>query len=146
MEKAPATSPASPVSTTACEDTPPPPTPAIREALVTNPSTAPNTVGRSHPPETSRCRCAQPAAKAGFPVRCAGPGSPSRTTWTSCPDRPLSAPHHLAGDDLGRGLRVVTQNPVTRRRQAVDRAGRRGRRSGPTGCVLAPARAAFGRG
>jgi len=56
IEKAPATSPARPVSTMVWEDTPLPPTPAMSEALVTSPSTAPNTVGRSHPPETSRCR------------------------------------------------------------------------------------------
>jgi hypothetical protein len=56
IENAPATSPANPVSTMAWAETPPPPTPAISEAFVTSPSTAPNTVGRSQPPDTSRCR------------------------------------------------------------------------------------------
>jgi hypothetical protein len=32
----------------------------MRAALVTNPSTAPKTVGRNQPPETSRCRWAHP--------------------------------------------------------------------------------------
>jgi hypothetical protein len=62
MENAPATSPANPVNTIACAETPPPPTPAINAALVTRPSTAPNTVGRNQPPDTSRCRCDQPVA------------------------------------------------------------------------------------
>lgn len=69
MENAPATSPARPVSTMVCGATPPPPTPAIREALVTSPSTAPNTVGRSQPPETSRWRCAQPGPVPGVEER-----------------------------------------------------------------------------
>lgn len=61
IENAPATRPARPVSTTACGETPPPPTPAISAELVTSPSTAPNTVGRNQPPDTSRCRCDHPA-------------------------------------------------------------------------------------
>ena len=64
MENAPATSAATPVRITVCAETPPPPSPAISEVLVTSPSTAPNTVGRSQPPDTSRCRCDQPAASA----------------------------------------------------------------------------------
>src|SRR5712671_3449840 len=68
IENAPATSAATPVSTTVCADTPPPPSPAIRDALVTSPSTAPNTVGRSQPPDTSRCPCDQPACSAAVPV------------------------------------------------------------------------------
>src|SRR6185437_5966308 len=68
IENAPATSDATPVSTTVCADTPPPPSPEIRDALVTRPSTAPNTVGRSQPPETSRCRCDQPALSAARPA------------------------------------------------------------------------------
>src|SRR6202044_2750691 len=55
MENAPAASPASPVSRIACCDPPPPPTPAISETLVTSPSMAPNTAGRSQPPDTSLC-------------------------------------------------------------------------------------------
>src|ERR1700722_8572949 len=55
IENAPAASPARPVRTIACCDPPPPPTPAISDTLVTSPSIAPNTAGRSHPPETSRC-------------------------------------------------------------------------------------------
>ena len=55
MENAPAARPARPVRTIACCDPPPPPTPAISDTLVTSPSIAPNTAGRSHPPETSRC-------------------------------------------------------------------------------------------
>ncbi len=51
-----------------CVDTPTPPTPAISAALVTRPSTAPNTVGRNQPPDTSRCRCDQPAACAASMV------------------------------------------------------------------------------
>jgi hypothetical protein len=54
IENAPATSAATPLSTTVCAGTPPPPSPAISEALVTSPSTAPKTVGRSQPPDTSR--------------------------------------------------------------------------------------------
>jgi hypothetical protein len=76
MENAPATRAATPVRMIAWADTPPPPTPAISEALVTRPSTAPNTVGRSEPPETSRCRCDQPAAAAAAPVALDG--------FTSC--------------------------------------------------------------
>src|SRR5262245_66371201 len=68
IENAPATSAAAPVSTIACAETPPPPTPAISEALVTRPSTAPNTVGRSQPPDTSRCPCDHPAPSAAAPV------------------------------------------------------------------------------
>ena len=64
MENAPATSAATPVRITVCIETPPPPSPAISEAFVTSPSTAPNTVGRSQPPATSRCRCDHPAASA----------------------------------------------------------------------------------
>jgi hypothetical protein len=64
IEHAPATSAATPVRMTTCADTPPPPSPAISELLVTSPSTAPNTVGRSQPPDTSRCRCDHPAASA----------------------------------------------------------------------------------
>src|ERR1700735_3121068 len=55
MENAPAARPARPVRTIACCDPPPPPTPAISDTLVTSPSIAPNTAGRSQPPETSRC-------------------------------------------------------------------------------------------
>ena len=61
MENAPAASPASPVSTMRCGEPPeafaPAPTPAISETLVTRPSMAPNTAGRSQPPETSLCWC-----------------------------------------------------------------------------------------
>ena len=67
IENAPATSEAAPVSTTVCADTPPPPSPEISDAFVTSPSTAPKTVGRSQPPETSRCRCDQPARSAADP-------------------------------------------------------------------------------
>jgi hypothetical protein len=80
IENAPATSAATPVSTTAWDETPPPPTPAISEALVTSPSTAPNTVGRSHPPETSRWRCDQPARNAAAPVACDGSRTSSSAT------------------------------------------------------------------
>src|ERR1700734_1288628 len=72
IENAPATRAATPVRITECDDTPPPPSPAISEALVTRPSTAPNTVGRSQPPDTSRCRCDQPAASAAAPVTSRG--------------------------------------------------------------------------
>src|SRR6185437_8104278 len=73
IENAPATSAAAPVSTTVCADTPPPPRPEISDALVTSPSTAPNTVGRSQPPETSRCPCDHPARNAAAPVASDGP-------------------------------------------------------------------------
>jgi hypothetical protein len=53
IEIAPATSPATPVSTMLLDETPPPPTPAISAMLVTRPSMAPNTAGRSQPPDTS---------------------------------------------------------------------------------------------
>ena len=55
MENAPAIRPAMPVSTIAPCPPPPPPIPAISEELVTSPSIAPNTAGRSQPPDTSRC-------------------------------------------------------------------------------------------
>ena len=59
MENAPAASPARPVSTIRfgdpCEAPTPAPTPAISDTLVTRPSIAPNTAGRSQPPETSLC-------------------------------------------------------------------------------------------
>src|ERR1700683_5094957 len=80
IENAPATSAATPVSTTAWDDSPPPPTPAISDALVTSPSTAPNTVGRSHPPETSRCRCDQPCRSAAAPVAWDGSRASSSAT------------------------------------------------------------------
>src|SRR6202043_1784949 len=86
IENAPAPSAATPVSTTAWDETPPPPTPAISEAFVTSPSTAPNTVGRSHPPETSRCRCDQPARNAAAPVACDG----SRTSSSATAELSLS--------------------------------------------------------
>src|ERR1700759_2084404 len=68
IENAPATSAATPVKTTVWAETPPPPRPEISEALVTSPSTAPNTAGRSQPPETSRCPWDQPACSAAVPV------------------------------------------------------------------------------
>src|SRR5579862_919624 len=60
MEKAPAARPARPVRTMVCADPPPPPTPAISDTLVTSPSMAPNTAGRSQPPDTSRWWCPYP--------------------------------------------------------------------------------------
>nr|BFF00911.1 hypothetical protein GCM10020241_25860 [Streptoalloteichus tenebrarius] len=57
MEKAPATSPATPDSTITSVPAPPPPTPATNAMLVTSPSIAPKTAGRSHPPETSEWVC-----------------------------------------------------------------------------------------
>ena len=72
IENAPATSAATPASTMACEEAPPPPSPAMSDAFVTSPSTAPNTVGRNQPPDTSRCRCDQPAASAAAPTAWAG--------------------------------------------------------------------------
>src|SRR6185437_3256743 len=80
IENAPATSDAAPVRTTVWADTPPPPSPEISDALVTSPSTIPNTVGRSHPPETSRCECDQPDRSAAIPV--AREGSPACSSAT----------------------------------------------------------------
>src|SRR5262249_25577695 len=95
IEKAPATSAAAPVSTTVCAATPPPPIPAISEALVTSPSTAPNTVGRSQPPDTSRWPCDQPASAVGGPAapgtgELGLPGPPGGRTCSSatCPSSP----------------------------------------------------------
>src|SRR5271166_526176 len=88
IENAPATRAATPVRTTAWADTPPPPTPAISEAFVTSPSTAPNTVGRRVPPETSRCRCDQPAPAAAAPV--AKDGSRASSSSVTC----WIIPHH----------------------------------------------------
>src|SRR5215471_12067732 len=85
IENAPATSAATPLSTTVCADTPPPPSPAISEALVTRPSTAPNTVGRSQPPETSRWPCDQPATSAAGPVASDGSRLSSSTTTQVIP-------------------------------------------------------------
>src|ERR1700729_3449537 len=66
-----------------CCDPPPPPTPAISDALVTSPSIAPKTAGRSQPPATSRCPwpCDSPSVSSGFSLavviaQC--PGSPCR--------------------------------------------------------------------
>src|SRR5271165_7399914 len=80
IENDPATSAATPVRTTVCAATPPPPSPAISEALVTSPSTAPNTVGRSQPPDTSRWRCDHPAASAAWrtAILCSSISSPTR--------------------------------------------------------------------
>src|SRR5215475_7276521 len=57
IENAPPTRPASPASVTACRLPlePAPATPAINAKFETRPSIIPNTVGRNHPPETSRC-------------------------------------------------------------------------------------------
>src|SRR5580700_2500319 len=57
IEPAPAARPARPVSTIVCAVAPPAPTPAISDTLVTSPSMAPNTAGRSQPPDTSRWWC-----------------------------------------------------------------------------------------
>src|SRR5664279_1178099 len=54
MEKAPATRPANPVSTTVRCATPPPVTLAMSAKLDTRPSVMPNTAGRNQPPVTSR--------------------------------------------------------------------------------------------
>ena len=99
MENAPAASPASPVSTMRCAEPPeaftPAPTPAISETLVTRPSMAPNTAGRSQPPETSLCWC--PCASCcslistdmvGFPGVCSGARWPAHRwqgTELPCP-------------------------------------------------------------
>ena len=58
IENAPAARPARPVSTMSAgtrRGADPAPTPAISETLVTRPSIAPNTAGRSQPPDTSWC-------------------------------------------------------------------------------------------
>ena len=68
MENAPAARPARPVSTIVFCASPPPPTPAMRDTLVTRPSMAPNTAGRSHPPETSRCWCMSASPGLGAPL------------------------------------------------------------------------------
>src|ERR1039457_1036423 len=82
IENAPATSAATPVKMMACGGASPPPSPAISDALVTSPSTAPNTVGRSHPPDTSRCRCDHPAASAAAPTAWVGSSASSpATSW-----------------------------------------------------------------
>src|SRR6516165_7812393 len=78
IENAPATRAATPVRITVCIETPPPPSPAINDVFVTSPSTAPNTVGRSQPPDTSRCRCDHPAASAAC--------------WTACVGSDISSP------------------------------------------------------
>ena len=64
MENAPAIRPATPVRMIAACAPPPPPIPAISEELVTSPSIAPKTAGRSHPPLTSRCSRSSPPATA----------------------------------------------------------------------------------
>src|ERR1700733_11707910 len=120
IENAPATSAAVPVSTIVCADTPPPPRPAISEAFVTRPSTAPNTVGRSQPPATSRCPAAQPAASAAVLTASDGsgffssatcqtiPGRSARSAQLAPPERPgniqpqLGSPRVAVGDVLHR--------------------------------------------
>ena len=64
IENAPAISPATPVKMIAPCAPPPAPIPAISEALVTTPSIAPKTAGRSQPPLTSRCSRSSPATTA----------------------------------------------------------------------------------
>jgi hypothetical protein len=59
IDAAPATSPA---RISAVRPGPLPPTPAIRGPFVTRPSSAPNTTGRSLPPETPRCWWIHPAS------------------------------------------------------------------------------------
>src|SRR6204780_3569697 len=85
IETAPAPGAAAPVSTIVCADPPPPPRPAISEAFVTRPSTAPNTVGRSQPPDTSRWPCDQPAASAAVPTASEGSGLFSSATCQTIP-------------------------------------------------------------
>src|ERR1700722_525982 len=87
IENPPATRASTPVRITACGATPPPPRPAISEAFVTRPSTAPNTVGRSQPPDTSRWPCDQPAASAAVPTASDGSGFFSSATCQTIPGR-----------------------------------------------------------
>ena len=54
MENAPASRPATPLSTTVCALALAA-TPAINAVLLTNPSIAPNVAARSQPPDTSEC-------------------------------------------------------------------------------------------
>jgi hypothetical protein len=68
MEKAPATSPARPVTTMKCGAAPAAPTPATSAMLVTRPSIAPKTEARSAPPETSACVWPTSSAPVGLKV------------------------------------------------------------------------------
>src|SRR5437773_10904413 len=116
IENAPATRAATPVSTTVCGLTVAPPSPAISEALVTSPSTAPNTVGRSHPPDTSRCPCDHPAMSAAVPVASDGFGVFSSLTYRipcSQRSRPASS-HRRPAISMVVPLRPVLPGPYGR--------------------------------
>jgi hypothetical protein len=110
IENAPATSAAAPVSITVCADTPPPASPEISEAFVTSPSTAPNTVGRNQPPETSRCPCDQPATSAADPshltARACHSVSPCTSSHNANPAN--GPPRYLVGTPFAGGLNIMT--------------------------------------
>src|ERR1700689_1783363 len=116
IENAPAARPARPVSTIACCEPPPPPTPAIRDTLVTSPSIAPNTAGRSQPPETSRCSgpwCGA-ASICSFPVVITA-NSPQRPSARVLPS---VLPLRRAGNDV----RVTSDEAAAVRRWPADTA------------------------
>src|SRR5260221_7435507 len=139
IENAPATSAAAPVSTIVCADTPPPPSPAISEAFVTRPSTAPNTVGRSQPPETSRWPCDQPATSAAVPVASDGSRLSSSAT---CPIHP----HHVPQAPLVPPIMPTMQQRIVTDAVRIE-PGNRVLITGASGFIgSAVARAVQGRG
>src|SRR5260221_254780 len=117
----------------------PRPSPAISEPFVTRPSTAPTTVGRSQPPETSRWPCDQPATSAAVPVASDGSRLSSSAT---CPIHP----HHVPQAPL-----VPPIMPTMQQRIVTDVApiepGNRVLITGASGFIgSAVARAVQGRG
>src|SRR6202522_467431 len=116
IENAPAARPARPVRTIACCAPPPPPTPAISDTLVTSPSIAPNTAGRSQPPETSRCSgpwCGA-ASICSFPVVITA----NSTQRPSARVLPSVLPLRRAGNDV----RVTSDEAAAVRRWHADTA------------------------
>src|SRR6516165_2811395 len=146
IENTPAARPASPVSTMNWCDPPPPPTPAISDTLVTRPSIAPNTAGRSQPPETSRCWCPCSSPRASLatltvsfsgiavPTRCGPPLFRARwpSSGVACQCRGGEALDVLAERAVG----VDAADDAGQRVQQRAAAGRdrvRGQGDGPVG-------------
>src|SRR5437773_504238 len=127
IENAPAASPARPVSTRSWREPPPPPTPAISETLVTRPSIAPNTAGRSQPPATSRCWCPRSspwdcAAAVMVSNLRAGPDGPGRGGASA---QGLGGPDRQAGG--APGLEAAVQVGHLHQAEAAQRGDRQGR-------------------
>ena len=80
MEKAPASSPAKPVTMRPWESAPAPATPSTSERLERSPSFTPKMAARSDPPRPPRCHCSRVAMAARASMGRAPP-RPVRTCW-----------------------------------------------------------------